>query len=96
LWWLRQVIEWLGLLLDSRFSELVLLDDSHPIIQRVGVITKQQVRIAQELGRFEAYLGDYRRTLERWAKVLKSQPASAVNSDYSKTSDTYIVEVLYI
>jgi hypothetical protein len=89
-----QVIEWLGMLLDSRFSELVMLDDSHPVIQRVTTLVKDQVRMTQELGRFDAYLSDYETTLKRWKKALKSKAASKGSSVITNTN--YTAEILYL
>lgn len=91
-----QVIEWVSLLLDSRFLELVLLEDSHPIIARIESIVRGQVQAAKELSHFAAYLDDYRHLLRSRQALEKVQSASAINSKHADTRDVYIIEVLHI
>lgn len=91
-----QVIEWVSLLLDSRFSELVLLEDSHPIIERVAALTRTQMRMTKELNNFSAYLDQYRTNLKARQKLEMAKSLSALNSKQASTHDTYIIEVLYL
>jgi len=53
---LAHIVEWLGLLLDSHFSALILLPDAHPLLRSVRIALMDHLSICRSSSSLKGFL----------------------------------------
>ncbi|XP_071480850.1 nucleolar protein 11-like [Diadema antillarum] len=78
------VVDWIGVLLDAHFAQLVLVPDVRPLIAKLQEAVKQQVAFSLEVNAIQNLLHH------------ASSPKSRVKSQPKNASQSYSIEILKI